>query len=148
MDILEFFGPHGWLRVFCVVVDKSKSPLAAQGIQHIRYDAGGHGFSGAGDSFVEEADLRVFCKGLLDLANGGTAETRLQGHEVRGLDIQIQPAPELSRISVEGRIVQNNYRTLDEKDGLYMWSSQFGFWVKRESLAAVRSVKWVTHYGC
>jgi hypothetical protein len=147
VDTLEFHGPHGWLGIFCVVVDTSKSPLAARGVQHIRYQAGGQGFSGAGDSLVEETDLRVFCKGLLDLADGGTAATRLQGHEVRGLDIQIRQAPELGRISVEGRIVQSNYRTLDEKDGMYTWGSQFGFWVEREALSAVRNVKWVNHYG-
>jgi hypothetical protein len=147
VDILEFHGPHGWLRIFCVVVDKSKSPIAAREVQHIRYQAGGHGFSGASDSFVEEADLRVFCKGLLDLADGGTAETRLQGHEVRGLDMRMLPAPAPSRISVEGRIVQSNYRTLDEKDGMYTWGCQFGFWVEREALAAVRKVNWVNHYG-
>ena len=146
MDILELHGPHGWLRIFCIVVDKSKSELAAKNIQHLRYAAGGHGFSGAGDSFVEEASLRAFCAGLLDLADGGNAETRLQGHEVRGLDVRILPGPELNRISVEGRIVQSSYRTLDEKDGMYTWSSQFGFWVEREALAAVRQVNWVTHY--
>jgi hypothetical protein len=147
MDTLEFKGPHGWLQIFCVVVDKSKSPLAAQDIQHLRYAAGGHGFSGASDSFVAEADLRAFCKGLLDLADGGNAETRLEGQQVRGLDVQMRPGPERNRISIEGRIVQSNYRTLDEKDGLYIWDCQFGFWVERETLRLVRKANWVRHYA-
>jgi hypothetical protein len=147
MDTLELKGPHGWLQIFCVVADKSKSPLAAQDIQHLRYAAGGHGFSGASDSFVAEADLRTFCKGLLDLADGGNAGTRLEGDKVRGLDVQMRPGPERNQISIEGRIVQSNYRTLDEKDGLYTWDCQFGFWVERETLRLVHKVNWVRHYA-
>ena len=147
MDILEFHGPHGWLRIFCRIVEKAQSPLAAQDIQHVRYAAGGHGFSGSGDSFVSEADLRAFCKGLVDLADGGNAETRLEGHEVRGLNVRVLPGPEQNRISIEGRIVENSFRTLNEKDGTYIWSHEFGFWVGREALAAIRKVNWVRHYS-
>jgi RNase P/RNase MRP subunit p29 len=66
---------------------------------------------------------------------------------VRGLNVRVLPGPERNRISIEGRIVANSYRTLNETDGLYIWDNQFGFWVEREALAALHKVNWVTHYA-
>ena len=93
MDVLELRGPHGWLQIFSILVDGSKSKLAAQGLQHLRYSAGGHGFSGAGDSFVSETDLRVFCASLAQLSDGADVEAHLAGHEVGGLTLSLKPGP-------------------------------------------------------
>src|SRR5262245_18620785 len=123
-----------------MLVDGSKSKLAAQGLQHLRYSAGGHGFSGTGDSFVSETDLRVFCASLAQLSDGAAVEAHLAGHEVGGLTLSLSPGPEADRISVEGRIVSNAYRTLKEEDGLYRWSMEFGFWVERHTLASAHGV--------
>ena len=77
----------------------------------------------------------------------GNAETRLEGNEVRGLNVRVLQGPEQNRISIEGRIVENSFRTLNEKDGTYIWSHEFGFWVGREALAAIPKVNWVRHYS-
>jgi hypothetical protein len=69
------------------------------------------------------------------------------GRRAGGTHVLVLPGPERNHISIEGRIVENRYRTMDEGDGSYIWGSQFGFWVEREALAAaVREVKWVRHY--
>lgn len=146
VDTLEFHGPHGSLQIFSILVDGSQSKPAAQGFQHLRYSVGGHGFSGAADSFVSEAELRVFCASLIELATGADVEARLAGHDVRGFTLCLKPGPEADRVSVEGRIVSNAYRTLKEEDGLYIWATQFGFWVERHTLASARRVRWVRHY--
>jgi hypothetical protein len=145
-DILDLHGPHGWLQIFGVVVDQSK--LAVKGRQHLRYAAGGHGFYGSGDGFVADEELRAFCKGILSLADGASADPTLEASEIVGLNLRLRPGPEIDRISIEGRIAQSVYRTLDEKDGLYAWGSQFGFWVTRDYLsAAIRKVTWVQHFA-
>jgi hypothetical protein len=69
MDILELSGPHGWIKIFCLVVDKTKSPIATKGYQHLRYAVGGHGFSGEGEGFVAEEQLRLFCNALIELVD-------------------------------------------------------------------------------
>lgn len=73
---------------------------------------------------------------------------RWKRSEIGGLSLRLRPGPEIDRISVEGRIASSVYRTLDEKDGLYAWGAQFGFWVTREYLsAAIRKVTWVEHFA-
>lgn len=146
MDVLEFLGPHGWLRIGCVIVDKAKSPVAAQGYQHLHYAVGGHGFSGQGDGFVAEEHLRAFCKDLIDLADGGTAEPQLPDHPNGGLSAQLRREPNEERISIEGRITRRQYRSLTEAGGLYTWATQFGFWVTSDSLTTVRNVRWVEYF--
>jgi hypothetical protein len=147
VDVLEFRGPHGWLQIFSILVDGSKSKLAAQGFQHLRYSAGGHGFSGEGGSFVSETDLRDFCASLARLSDGADVEAHLTKHEVGGLTLSLKPGPEADRISVEGRIVSDAYRTLKAEDGLYRWSMEFGFWVERHTLASAHGVRWVQQFS-
>lgn len=149
MDILEFRGPHGWLQIYCVVIDATKSPLAAQGYQHLRYAIGGHGFSGEGDGFVTEDQLRGFCEALIALAMGERVEPRLSESESEagGLTVTLCAGSEPDRTSVEGRIVRKSYRTLSESDGLYTWVTQFGFWIHHYTLSGVRKVRWVEHYA-
>lgn len=143
MDVLEFRGRHGWLEIFSILVDRPKSKPAAQGLQHLRYSAGGHGFSGSADSFIAETDLRIFCESLAQLSDGADVEAHLAGNDVGGLTLSLKPGPEAGRISVEGQIVSNAYRTLNEEDGLYRWSMEFGFWVERHTLASAHRVRWV-----
>lgn len=146
MDILELRGPHGWLRIFCLVVDKMKSPIAAEGYQHLRYQVGGYGFSGEGSGFVAEADLLIFCARLLELADGHDSEAQLSEQEAGGLSLTLRPGLEQDEISIEGRIVQKHHRTVREQDGLYTWAAQFGFSVKRHFLSGARDVRWVSHF--
>jgi len=145
-DILDLHGPHGWLQIFSVVVDQNK--LAVKGRQHLRYAAGGHGFYGSGDGFVAVEQLHAFSKSILSLAEGANIDSTLEASEIGGLSLRLRPGPENDRISIEGRIASSVYRTLDEKDGLYVWGAQFGFWVTREYLsAAIRKVIWVEHFA-
>ena len=146
MDTLEFRGPHGWLQIHCVVIDVAKSPLAAKGYQHLRYAAGGHGFSGQGDGFAAEDELRAFCKALAALAQGEDVQPRLSNHgdEAGGLVLTLRNGPEQDRISVEGSIVTKVYKTLTKAGGTYTWASEFGFWMPRDTLTV--RVRWVETY--
>lgn len=147
MDTLEFRGPHGWLQIYCVVIDAAKSPVAAKGYQHLRYAVGGLGFSGQAGGFVAEDRLRAFCTSLLALATDERAKPQLcnYGAEAGGLELTLCSGPTQDSISVEGRIVTKAYRTLTQADGTYTWATEFGFWVPRHTLS-VRGVKWVESY--
>jgi len=147
MNLLELQGPQGWLRIFCVVVDKEKSPLASRGYQHLRYGVGDHGFSGEGDGFVAEDELRTFCRGLIELADGRDSDPQLaEDPAAGGLDLKLRREPDHARISIDGRITRKHYRTISESDGFYTWATQFGFWIPQDSLAEVRSVRWVERF--
>ena len=92
--------------------------------------------------------LHAFSTAILSLADGANVDSTLEASETGGLRLRLRSGPEIDRISLEGRIASSVYRTLDEKDGLYAWGTQFGFWVTREYLsAAIRKVTWVEHFA-
>jgi hypothetical protein len=146
MDVLELKGPHGWLRIQCHVVSKEASPIAAKGLQHLHYAVGGQGFSGEADGFVAEDELRDFCKALVVLADGGHAEANIAGYKEGGLSVRVQPDSDPGCLSIEGQIVRQSFRKMSEKDGIYTWATQFGFWVERDRLSGLRQVRWVLHF--
>ena len=147
MDTLELRGPHGWLQIYCVVIDAAKSPIAARGYQHLHYAVGGLGFSGEGDGFVAEDQLRTFCEALVALAKGEDVQSQLSNFEAEagGLALTLRSGPNQDCISVEGRIVKKVYQTLSQADGTYTWATEFGFWVRRDTLS-VRTARWVEKY--
>jgi hypothetical protein len=148
MDTLEIRGPHGWLQIYCVLIDAAKSPVAAKGYQHLRYAVGGLGFSGQGDGFVAEDQLRAFCKALVALAKGEDVQAQLSnyGAEAGGLALTLRNGPNQDRLSVDGRIVTKVYQTLSKTDGTYTWAAEFGFWVPRDALSVGR-VRWIENYA-
>ena len=147
MDTLELSGPQGWLKILCRVVDKAKSPMAAKGYQHLHYMVGGHGFSGEGDGFVAEEELRHFCKALIELIEGRYAEPRLISGEAGGLALSLRRQSEHSHVSVEGSIVRKVYRDISDVDkGTYIWATHFGFPVMLNSLSKAREVRWVLEF--
>src|SRR5579859_378692 len=92
----------------------------------------GMGFSGEGDGFVAEEQLRLFCNALIELSDGHDAEPKLtEQQEGGGLTLSLRPEPEQGRISVEGRLARKVYRGITQTDGLYTWATQFGFSVMR-----------------
>jgi hypothetical protein len=146
-DLLELQGPHGWLRIFCKVIDKARSPVASQGYQHLRYAVATPGFSGEGDGFVTEDELRIFCRGLVQLADGGDYEPKLMLSATGGLAVVLRCGPGQDQISIEGQIVSMRQRTANPLDGHYTSATQFGFWVFRHFLSRVAEVRWVKHFN-
>jgi hypothetical protein len=145
-DALEFRSPHGSLRISCSAVNPGKIRLP--GVQHLRYSVEGNGFSGAGDGFVDARDLRKFCVDLRALLEGRSQPARLQAHPTRGgLSLEVRPGPETDSLAVVGYIAMAHFRALTEADGLYQWRTEFGFSVRREGLASLGKVKWVSAYA-
>lgn len=144
-NTLAFRSPHGWLEVFCIIVPPKSVPVP--GRQHLRYAVGGHGFSGAGDGFVQEAELRTFCTDLVSLLDGGGGSAQLRASPTGGLSLDIATGPEAESLSVVGSIAVSHYRTLKEADGLYLWRTDFGFALRRDSVPNPRRVKWIATYA-
>jgi hypothetical protein len=146
-DVLTLHSPHGWLRVFCRMVAPDK--VRVPGVQHLRYAVGGHGFSGAGDGFVNDDDLRIFCVDLLALVEGQQERTaRLRADPSRGgLTVEIGPGPDPDTLAVAGNIAVVHFRTLTEADGLYQWRTEFGFSIRRDALPNLRGVNWVSSHA-
>jgi hypothetical protein len=145
-DALEFSSPHGSLRILCSLVNPGK--IRVSGVQHLRYSVQGNGFSGAGDGFVDERDLRRFCVDLLALLKGQIRSARLQAHPTRGgLSLEIRPGPDADNLAVVGYIAVAHFRALTEADGLYQWRTEFGFSIRRDAMPNVDDVKWVSAYA-
>jgi hypothetical protein len=145
-DALEFRAAHGTLRIHCSVVNPSKARVP--GVQHLRYSVQGNGFSGAGESFVDERDLRRFCVDLRALLAGQTQPARLQAHPTRGgLSLEVRPGPDVDNLAVVGYIAVAHFRALTEADGLYQWRTEFGFSIRRDGLPDLGSVKWVAAHA-
>jgi hypothetical protein len=145
-DVLELDSPHGSLRISCSVVNPSGARVA--GVQHLRYSVQGNGFSGAGDGFVDERDVRRFCVDFLALLKGESRSARLQAHPTRGgLSLEIRPGPDADNLAVVGYIAMAHFRALTEADGLYQWRTEFGFSIRRGGLDHLANVKWVAAYG-
>jgi len=145
-DVLEFRSSHGSLRISCSVVNPSKGRVP--GMQHLRYSVQGNGFSGAGESFVDERDLRRFCVDLRALLNGHSQSARLQAHPTRGgLSLEVRSGPDADNLAVVGYIAVAHFRALTEADGLYQWRTEFGFSIRRDGLPELDNVKWVSGYA-
>ncbi|HEY6618487.1 MAG TPA: hypothetical protein VIY68_02975 [Steroidobacteraceae bacterium] len=114
----------------------------------MRYSVQGNGFSGAGDSFVDERDLRRFCVDLRALLEGQSRSARLQAHPTRGgLSLEVRPGPDADNLAVVGYIAMAHFRALTEADGLYQWRTEFGFSIRRDGLPDLGHVKWVSDYA-
>jgi hypothetical protein len=145
-DVLEFHSPHGSLRIHCSLVSPAK--VRVSGVQHLRYSVQGSGFSGAGDGFVDERDLRAFCVDFLALLKGEPRTPRLLAHPTRGgLALEIRPGPDAASLVVVGYIATAHFRALTEADGLYQWRTEFGFSVRRDAVSSMAKVKWVSAFG-
>jgi|SRR5665213_2204307 len=145
-NALEFHSPHGSLRISCSLVNPGK--IRVPGVQHLRYSVQGHGFSGAGDGFVDERDLRRFCVDLRALLEGQSRPARLQAHPTRGgLSLEVRPGPDADNLAVVGYIAVAHFRALTEADGLYQWRTEFGFSIRRDALPSLGKVKWVCAYA-
>jgi len=145
-DVLEFRSPHGSLRILCSVVNPGKAQV--RGVHHLRYSVQGNGFSGAGDSFVDERDIRKFCVDLRALLEGQSLSARLQAHPTRGgLSLEVRPGPDADNLAVVGYIAVAHFRALTAADGLYQWRTEFGFSIRRDGLPRLGEVKWVSAYG-
>jgi hypothetical protein len=145
-DALEFLSQHGSLRIVCSLVNPGKVRVA--GVQHLRYSVQGNGFSGAGDGFVDERDLRKFCVDLLAVLEGQSRSARLQAHPTRGgLSLEVRPGPDVDNLAVVGYIAMAHFRALTEADGLYQWRTEFGFSIRRDGLPNLGNVKWVSAYA-
>jgi hypothetical protein len=145
-DVLEFRSAHGSLRIFCSVVNPGKAQV--RGVHHLRYSVQGNGFSGAGDSFVDERDVRRFCMDLRALLEGQSQPARLQAHPTRGgLSLEVRPGPDADNLAVVGYIAVAHFRALTEADGLYQWRTEFGFSIRRDGLHNLGNVKWVSAYA-
>ena len=117
-------------------------------MQHLRYSVQGNGFSGAGESFVDERDLRRFCVDLRALLNGHSQLARLQAHPTRGgLSLDVRSGPDADNLAVVGYIAVAHFRALTEADGLYQWRTEFGFSIRRDGLPELDNVKWVSGYA-
>jgi hypothetical protein len=145
-DALEFRSAHGSLQISCSAVNPGK--VRVPGVQHLRYSVEGNGFSGAGDGFVDERDLRRFCVDLRALVEGQSRSARLQAHPTRGgLSLEVRPEPAVESLAVVGYIALAHFRALTEADGLYQWRIEFGFSMRREALSNLSDVKWVSAYA-
>jgi hypothetical protein len=145
-DTLEFRSPHGSLQVTCSAVNPGKVRLP--GVQHLRYSVQGNGFSGAGEGFVDERDLRRFCVDLRALLEGQSRPARLQAHPTRGgLSLEVRPGADADDLAVVGYIAVAHFRALTAADGLYQWRTEFGFSIRRDGLPNLANVKWVCAYA-
>jgi hypothetical protein len=145
-DALEFRSPHGSLRILCSLVSPGK--VQVRGVQHLRYSVEGKGFSGTGDGFVDERDLRRFCVDLRALLEGQSRSARLQAHPTRGgLSLEVRPGPDADSLAVVGYIAVAHFRALTEADGLYQWRTEFGFSIRQDGLPNLADIKWVSDYA-
>jgi hypothetical protein len=145
-DALEFNSPHGSLRISCSLVNPGKVRLS--GVQHLRFFVQGKGFSGAGEGFVDERDLRKFCADLVALFEGQSRSARLQAHPTRGgLSLEVRPGADADNLAVVGYIAMAHFRALTEADGLYQWRTEFGFSIRRDALPNLDGIRWVCAYA-
>jgi hypothetical protein len=114
----------------------------------LRYSVQGNGFSGAGDSFIDERDLRRFCVDLRALLEGQNRPARLQAHPTRGgLSLEVRPGSDADNLAVVGYIAVAHFRALTDADGLHQWRTEFGFSVRRDGLPDLGNVKWVSAHA-
>jgi hypothetical protein len=144
--VLALHSPHGSLQIFCRIVSPEK--VIVPGRQHLRYLVEGHGFSGSGDGFWSEPDLRKFCLDLLSVKESHDGSAQLHADPERGgLTVEIGPGPDADTLAVVGNVAVVRFRTMTESDGFYLWRTDFGFSIRRDALPHFHKVAWISHYA-